>query len=77
MTHWDCGDCADAATNPPRRVVSRRHELYRDLDRRNATVAAPARDWTVAWFVGACAFALLADALLGAGALYLILKAVG
>lgn len=37
----------------------------------------PGRDHTVAWFVGAVVFALLADAALGAGGLFLILKAVG
>jgi hypothetical protein len=61
----------------PRRPDYRTRELIRDQDRRNATYAAPARDYTVAWFVIAMALALLADALLGAGALYLILKAVG
>lgn len=59
----------------PRRPV-RRQELLRDLDRRNATYVEPAKDYSIHTLFVSIGLALLADAVLGALAALLIVKAV-
>jgi hypothetical protein len=59
----------------PRRP-GRRQELLRDLDRRNAVYVEPTKDYSIHTLFVGIGLALLADAVLGALAAFLIVKAV-
>jgi len=58
----------------PRRPA-RRQVLLRDLDRRNAVYAEPAKDRSMYWLAGSVAFALAMDVLLTILAANMIIRA--
>lgn len=59
----------------PRRPDYRTRELYRDMDRRNATVAPPSKDWSVWWLFGGIAVGLLLEVAVASFFAYLIIGA--
>jgi hypothetical protein len=66
---------AEAAGKLNPRRPERRKVLLRDLDRRNATYAEPAKDWSHVWLFAGIALALAADVVLAVLAANLIIGA--